>query len=94
MSDSKTYNEERDSDMDQTRILTVKEVSERYKISKSSLYELIDKRAKTLFPVWNIGTRKKFVIPEKELIQWLGQRNIITSEVIPTGEDLLKRFRK
>lgn len=53
--------------------LTIKETSEKYKISKSSLYRLVQNDP--TFPAFNIGLRKKVVVDNRRLSNWIKNKN-------------------
>jgi len=54
--------------------LTVKEASYIYKISPSAIYTLF--KNDPTFPAMNVGLKKKIVIDENKLIQWIKTRNL------------------
>ncbi len=69
--------------------VSVKEISEIYQISKSSLYELIKSDPK--FPAVNMGVKKRFFINPKEFESWFRKRSedkLCRTLRIPTVEDL------
>lgn len=74
------------------RFLTIKETALRFKVSKSSLYRLI--RGDPTFPSRNIGHKKKFVIREADLADWLASRSI-REEIIklPSHTVVIRRIR-
>jgi predicted DNA-binding transcriptional regulator AlpA len=64
-------------------------------ISKSGIYDLI--KSDPSFPFKNVGVKKKYVINVDEYERWLANRTTKEKETtfkIPTGVDLLKRFKK
>jgi predicted DNA-binding transcriptional regulator AlpA len=69
---------------------TIKEISETYKISKSSLYRL--SKDDPTFPAFNIGLKKKIVINHTEFKVWIKSRNI-KEEIfkLPTGTIYIRR---
>lgn len=71
-------------------LATIKEISEQFKISKSSLYRL--SKEDPSFPAFNIGLKKKIVINVSELKLWIENRNI-KEEVIklPSGTIWIRR---
>lgn len=74
------------------RFLTVKDTALKFKVSKSSLYRLI--RGDPTFPSRNIGNKKKFVIRESDLTEWLETRSI-KEEIIklPSHTVIIRRIR-
>jgi predicted DNA-binding transcriptional regulator AlpA len=75
--------------MDQ--LITIKEASLKYRISRSSLYRLI--RDDPQFPWQNVGAKKKLVVSEILLKRWIAHRSI-KQEIIklPSQTILIRRF--
>lgn len=73
------------------RMLTINEVAQQYRISKSTIYRLI--RSDPQFPWLNIGEKKKFILFEDQLKRWLHQRSI-KQEIIklPSQTIVIRRF--
>lgn len=73
------------------RNLTVREASQKYKISKTTLYRLI--RNDPHFPWSNIGEKKKFILSDSLLKRWLAQRSV-KQEIIklPSQTIIIRRF--
>ncbi|MFY7994175.1 MAG: helix-turn-helix transcriptional regulator [Bacteriovoracaceae bacterium] len=73
------------------RTLTINEVAQQYRISKSTIYRLI--RNDPQFPWLNIGQKKKFILFEDQLKRWLHQRSI-KQEIIklPSQTIVIRRF--
>jgi len=74
-----------------SRKLTIIEVAQQYKISKSTLYRLI--KSDPQFPWFNVGEKKKFIILEDQLKRWMFQRSI-KQEIIklPSQTIVIRRF--
>lgn len=73
----------------------ITELAGYYGVSKSSIYDLI--KSDPSFPFKNVGLKKRYVVNVDEFEHWLANRT--TKEKaetfkIPTGADLLERFKK
>jgi excisionase family DNA binding protein len=74
-----------------SKFLTVKEAASLLKVSIWTIYKLIE--SDSSFPVQNIGVKKKWVVGEKDLTNWMKARTkkrILERQNLPTGMDLLK----
>lgn len=72
------------------QFLTLKEVSAIYRISLSSLYRLA--RDDPGFPAINIGLKKKIVINQTELDQWINRKNFKEDLVrLPSNTIIFRR---
>lgn len=72
--------------------VSVKHLANKYGISKSLLYELI--QTEKDFPSMNVGKKKKYIIHLKGFIEWLNKRQRVHDEQVPKGLDLIRRYRK
>ena len=79
----------------ESKFLTVKEAAMRLNVSIWNIYKLIG--SDSSFPIHNIGVKKKWVVNEQDLINWVmarSKRREIERLNLPTGEDLLKMTEK
>ena len=75
--------------------LTVKEAAMILKLSVWSIYKLIENDP--VFPVHNIGVKKKFVVNKRDLQSWMEsktRKRILEKQCLPSGLELLKMKRE
>ncbi|MBF0366480.1 MAG: helix-turn-helix domain-containing protein [Oligoflexia bacterium] len=74
------------------KYLTVRMVTERFGLSRYSIYELI--RSNPTFPYINIGPKKNYRIHSEELEVWLSKRTRYRSSsklTIPSVEEVVSK---
>lgn len=77
---------------DETRLVTVKELSRRYGLSLIAVYGLI--KTDSSFPAVNVGLRKKYMIDLNKFNQWLDQRAISTKNDYVAKTETMASLRK
>ena len=76
-------------------LLTVKELSSRYGLSRASIYEFI--KHDPTFPYQNVGMKKKYVVNAEAFNVWLEERTKAEKKAhfrIPDAKELMERYRK
>ena len=79
----------------ESKFLTVKEAAMLLSVSIWNIYKLIE--SDTSFPIHNIGVKKKWVVNERDLINWMetrSKRRLLERQNLPSGHDLLKISEK
>jgi excisionase family DNA binding protein len=72
-------------------VLTVEELSEYFRIGKSTAYELTKLRG---FPVIHVGS-KKMVIPKRKLAEWIDKQTAVgKSAITPAVAQGIRLLRK
>lgn len=93
---SKSLPQEQDRHNDDPHgLLSVKELSFRFGLSRASIYEFI--KHDPTFPYKNVGMKKKYVANAVEFQQWLNCRTQTEKKAhfrIPDANELMERYRK
>lgn len=76
-------------------LVSIKALSLRYGVSKSSLYELV--KSDPTFPCKNVGLKKKLMVDAAQFEAWLEARNKREHEVhfaLPSASGLLEKYKR
>lgn len=90
MTTTKTQYRPQISEENFPQFLNVKEAATMLGVSVWTIYKLIT--SDSSFPAHNIGLKKKWVISQKDLINWMEsktKRRILEKQKLPTSLDLL-----